>query len=636
MSGTDGRLSRRAASAALGLVVLAALWVIFVRPTLGALPADFRYEADVVAYDDWFDESSRVFSGPLKTESRLTCDRLDSGGAAATVDCRSQLISNSTDRPSFTVERRYAIDQRTWAHLADAGDADRPRGGYLFGHPDMEIGEAFTYWHPPYDAPAQMSYRGEEWLLGLHVYRYEANFGDEPIDQTSSFEHLRDVGVTRGVAVRPELEVWIEPTTGLLIKHVERGESYYYDLQTGKTIAPLDRYERRSSVLSVVNLVDRAEREIVHRLAWGWGPPILLLLAALAVTLWGCASCREEYRRRAFRWLPISVLFATIVAAAACSYTVHDALRRRSDSRMSADAAKISDAVFARLSVYANVLYGARGLFYASDSVARSEWAAYARSLNVRTLYPGVSGVGYSLLIPDWKLAAHEANVRAEGFRDYAVWPRTPARELYSATVFLEPRTEENLAALGEDMMAEPVRAAAMERARDEDAVAASGLVHLARLAGQDVDPGFVLFLPVYGPGDTATVEGRRDAVVGYAFSPFHSYRFAEDAIARNDYALRFEIFAGKEATRENRRLFDSDPTASLRASRWIQETVDVFGEPWTLRFSGEDGYGLSSFERSMPWLVFGAGLLFSALLYAALVTMARGRLATMCPPEAR
>jgi CHASE1-domain containing sensor protein len=629
------RISTRIVFTAAGLCAAALLWRFAAAPAFRAMPDDYRYVADVVSYDDWFDEDSGVFSGPLKSESRLTCYRIGEEDGAATLSCLSQLFSSETGRPALTIERRYAIDPGSWEHVPGNPAADRSREGSLFAPPGLDVGDRFTYWHPTYDAAAGMNFAGEESLLGLRVFRYVADFGEERIDQTEALAHLNEVGRTRGVAVRPELEVWVEPKTGTLVKHLERGEAYYYDLETGEALAPLERYSTRSSVLSVVEQVERVRGELVWRWVIDWAAPLALLLAAGATLIFGCTQCREEYRRLAVRWVPAAALGGTLVASMFGAYAMHDAFARRSDSRMSADAARVSDALFSRLSVYANVLYGARGLFYASDSVSRSEWSAYSRSLNLRSLYPGVLGVGFALLVPDWRLAQHEGNVRAEGYPGYNVRPQSPSRSLYSPVVFLEPHDSENAHELGNDLLADPVRRVAMERARDEDAVVASSLIHLARENGEAIDPGFGLFLPVYGPGDSATLAGRRESIMGYAFSQFRTYRLVEDSMTDNDYALRFEVFAGENETREARRLFDSDPTAILRVDRAIVETVDVFGTPWTLRFSGLSGYGLTTFERMLPWLTLALGTLFSVGLYAALVFSGRSRLmaCNACPP---
>jgi hypothetical protein len=78
-------------------------------------------------------------------------------------------------------------------------------------------------------------------------------------------------------------------------------------------------------------------------------------------------------------------------------------------------------------------------------------------------------------------LDRHTRAVRREGFPDYAVHPGGP-RDPYTAIVFVEPFSGRNLRAFGFDMFQEPVRRAAMERARDQGRAALSGKVSLEGL----------------------------------------------------------------------------------------------------------------------------------------------------------
>ena len=65
--------------------------------------------------------------------------------------------------------------------------------------------------------------------------------------------------------------------------------------------------------------------------------------------------------------------------------------------------------------------------------------------------------------LPRAELAAHTAQVRAEGYPAYEVHP-VGDRETYSSIIYLEPFTGRNLRAFGFDMFNEPIRRAAMER----------------------------------------------------------------------------------------------------------------------------------------------------------------------------
>ena len=114
--------------------------------------------------------------------------------------------------------------------------------------------------------------------------------------------------------------------------------------------------------------------------------------------------------------------------------------------------------------------------------------------------------------VPAADKAAHEAAIRRQ-IPDYAIYPATPRAEFHSI-VFLEPLNERNRKAIGFDMSSEPVRSAAMSRARDSGEAALSGRVVLVQEGKTDVQPGFLLYYPVYARGvPVDTVEARRRAL---------------------------------------------------------------------------------------------------------------------------
>lgn len=163
-----------------------------------------------------------------------------------------------------------------------------------------------------------------------------------------------------------------------------------------------------------------------------------------------------------------------------------------------------------RLDAASLILRSGAAFLAASEPVTREEWRVFTRRLEMEQQLPGIQGIGFALWIPREQLAAHIQTVRDEGFPDYQVRPPNE-REFYSSIIYLEPFSDRNLRAFGFDMYSEPVRRAAMERARDKNAAALSGKVILMQETGQDVQSGALLYFPAYRPGAPAeTIEQRR------------------------------------------------------------------------------------------------------------------------------
>src|SRR5690606_3362848 len=106
--------------------------------------------------------------------------------------------------------------------------------------------------------------------------------------------------------------------------------------------------------------------------------------------------------------------------------------------------------------------------------------------------FPGMEALGIASIVPRQALAAHEAAMRRSGHPGYAVHPDEP-RDLYTAITHIEPFGGRNLRAFGFDMFSEPVRRAAMERARDGGQAALSGKVVLVQEGASSQQAGALM-----------------------------------------------------------------------------------------------------------------------------------------------
>jgi CHASE1-domain containing sensor protein len=82
-----------------------------------------------------------------------------------------------------------------------------------------------------------------------------------------------------------------------------------------------------------------------------------------------------------------------------------------------------------RLPVYG--MNGARGVYAASISVERHEFAAYVKSRDLRNEFPGVQSMGFIERVPRDQLAAFITSARAENTPDFTVRTSGDAPDLF-------------------------------------------------------------------------------------------------------------------------------------------------------------------------------------------------------------
>ena len=204
--------------------------------------------------------------------------------------------------------------------------------------------------------------------------------------------------------------------------------------------------------------------------------------------------------------------------------------------------------IFKRMLDYEQVLRGGVALFDTLERTpTRQEWRRYVRTLQIQTYFPGIQGIGFSTMLAPSDLQAHVDAVREEGFPDYRVRPEGE-RRLYSAIVYLEPFDWRNQRAFGYDMFSNPMRRSAMERARDTGEPSVSGRVILVQETREDVQAGFLVYLPVYRSGlPTDTMLQRRQALIGFVYAPFRVSDLMEGILGSETPDVGFALYDGRE-----------------------------------------------------------------------------------------
>jgi PAS domain S-box-containing protein len=326
-------------------------------------------------------------------------------------------------------------------------------------------------------------------------------------------------------------------------------------------------------------------------------------------------------------WPAWTILAAALLATVAAWYVAERSAEGDARIRLQAEGDAVALQVTTRLRAYEQVLRGGVSLFQTLGPVSREQWHRYVEGLQVGRNYPGIQGIGYAQVLRPEEVAAHAAAVRAEGFPTYTVHP-AGERPLYSSIVYLEPFSWRNQRAFGFDMMSEPVRRAAMERARESGEAAISGKVKLVQETEADVQAGFLIYLPVYkGGGVPSAAEVRREQLAGFVYAPFRVGDFMRGTSEPLADRLRLQLFDTGGAAPDL--MFDSTPDApgSAEASTAVPPYERMLPPPvqqWRLRVSPLPAF-LATVDRIVPRLVLLGGTAISALLFFGMWAMARG-----------
>lgn len=275
-----------------------------------------------------------------------------------------------------------------------------------------------------------------------------------------------------------------------------------------------------------------------------------------------------------------------------------------------------------RLQDYIQILKGGQGLFNVTDTVTQQQWHQYVSAQQVNLNYPGILGIGYAAMLNPEEIVLFEQEVQRKAFSDFTIWPEGK-RPQYSSIIYLEPLNFRNRKAIGYDMYSEPTRQMAMQRAIDSGLPSLSSNVTLVQEGTEDVQQGFLIYLPVYSTKNIpSSIEERNKQIQGFVYSPFRANDLILSTIGSRFAEFDIEIYSGEENLETNL-LFNKEPfeiSDNLPANRVSRSISKIGGNRWLFQVAAMPEFG---YDTSFPPVILFGGLIISALISFVLISMA-------------
>src|SRR5215217_138317 len=287
--------------------------------------------------------------------------------------------------------------------------------------------------------------------------------------------------------------------------------------------------------------------------------------------------------------------------------------------RFRSSVQEVQDQVRLRIATSTALLRAGTGLFAASDFVDAREFENFVTEIELEKNYPGVEGIGYSVRFAPEDKAQVVAGMKRQGFTNFKIWPDDSPRTEYNAIIYLQPNTTRNKGATGYDMGTNDTRRHAMEAARDSGKPVASGRVHLVQerdLPEASRQSGFLIYVPVYQKRAAINNEQqRREALLGFVYSPLRAKDFLETVVANKKYDVNFTVYDGTEEKPDSLLGFvENEVSAQPVFTDAKQQEVE--GRTWTLAFVTNPSFETHSNKHLLKYTLIFGGLL--SLLFAA------------------
>lgn len=280
-----------------------------------------------------------------------------------------------------------------------------------------------------------------------------------------------------------------------------------------------------------------------------------------------------------------------------------------------------------RMETYQQVQRGTQAFLLGAMQVKDQDFQLFVDSLKLPQRYPGIQGIALVELIQPNQLAEHTRS-RQRDNPNYRVHP-PGERSIYSSITHIAPYTGLNLRAQGFDMLTNPTRRVAMERARDSGQAAASGKVRLIQENGRDEQAGLVMYFPVYARGTAlGTLTQRRQHHIGWVGAPFRVNDLMTGLGGERSDDIALTIYDGP-AINPAQQLYQSRAKAA-RANGAAPlfrrvHAVQIAGQPWTLDLASSPHFE-HRVHSTKPLLIAIVGSVASVLLGLLVWALANSR----------
>ncbi len=315
-----------------------------------------------------------------------------------------------------------------------------------------------------------------------------------------------------------------------------------------------------------------------------------------------------------FHWT--IVVLSALVTIAAWHFSKSQ-IEEKARMQFDREATQVTELLLERMQKYEDALWsGVAAIQAGGGALSYAEWRTFADSMQIRSKYPGIGGIGVIDHVLPQDLAAHielQRLLRPE----YNVHPNHNQTD-HLPIVYIEPEIA-NARAVGLDIAHESNRFTAANKARDTGKARITGPIAL--IQDEAKTPGFLFYAPYYAGGFYETEAARRQQFVGMVYAPFIVNKLMAGALHKEKRHVGIHLADGNKVIYDENTAaeqdFDPDPIFTRQA------TLNLYGRDWNF-----DIWSTLSFRQALasnqPTYILIGGMLIDALLLTLFLLLSR------------
>ncbi len=369
-----------------------------------------------------------------------------------------------------------------------------------------------------------------------------------------------------------------------------------------------------ATILLTVQGVVQTENVAFTWSTWWVGDTIGVITFAPLLLIVFAGNDLIRTRRKLSVTLPMLALVMAVTAFFIFTRSSEEALLK---SRFDRQTSIMSQSIHKYLKRAVFILQSLNGFYASSSFVSREEFHSFTQ--HIFKAYPGIQALEWVPVVPQEKRAEFEQAAR-ETYPDFQIKEtkgddlvEASTRKEYFPVYYIEPH-KGNERVLGFDLGSNPIRKAAMQKALDTEAPAATGRVEL--IQEENYSPGILVF---------DAVKNKDNSLLGFVLGVYRISDIVGTALLVDENS---NIAVALWDKTENDNILLHGSSMPEKAPFVREHQIDLAGRSWLVQFAPTPAY-LNNARSWTSWIVLVSGLLFSALIGSFLLILT-GRTTTI------
>lgn len=274
------------------LLVFSGVWYFVLRNNFNQrFPSGWSWTFDSIGYNSYADDSgafpedTSVANDPLSISARtVTASSEGAPSGLVKISDHFETLDPITNEVTWSLDLEAFVDPVTGQYVE--GDL---AGNYYFLPQNIDKNATYIIANTSYNG-LEMTFRREEILNGVTTYLFayygdfnnEAAYPDTPLTENQSI-----------ICFDVELEYWVEPNTGEIVKYREWCEGdYIVNNDTGERVAAIQRWATESTGDDLLRRVNEVQNILFQYQVRNLYLPIVLAVLGLILLAYGATGAK--------------------------------------------------------------------------------------------------------------------------------------------------------------------------------------------------------------------------------------------------------------------------------------------------------------------------------------------------------